>query len=252
MTDDETWVDAEHANTLNAFDTGDTRTTHAIVERKTAAFKAGQGADAGSIGYEEEMAPTLTAAPSGSNQVPTIHAQTFPIDDGRPVEKHQNGTGIGEAGAPAYTLDRQQQPAVAQTFSVYPEGGNGADIAAAEVDRSPSLTQVKSERGIHVTHPVAATLTSGSHPNSNAPGRRNEDDVNLVGQHMSVRRLTPVECERLMGWPDGWTAPEGIKAPDSKRYAACGDGIVAPVAYWIGQRIQMIEGESVGVVGQAA
>jgi len=58
---------------------------------------------------------------------------------------------------------------------------------------------------------------------------------------MNVRRLTPIECERLMGWPDNWTAPEGIKAPDSKRYAACGDGIVSWVAYWIGQRIQMIE-----------
>jgi DNA (cytosine-5)-methyltransferase 1 len=56
-----------------------------------------------------------------------------------------------------------------------------------------------------------------------------------------VRRLTPVECERLMGWPDGWTAPVGVKAADSKRYAACGDGIVSWVAYWIGQRIRMIE-----------
>lgn len=52
-----------------------------------------------------------------------------------------------------------------------------------------------------------------------------------------VRRLTPVECERLMGWPDGWTAPEGVKAPDSRRYAACGDGVAAPVAEWIGHRL---------------
>jgi len=59
-----------------------------------------------------------------------------------------------------------------------------------------------------------------------------------------VRRLTPVECERLMGWPDGWTAPVGVKAADSKRYAACGDGIVSWVAYWIGQRIRMIEEDS--------
>lgn len=52
-----------------------------------------------------------------------------------------------------------------------------------------------------------------------------------------VRRLTPVECERLMGWPDGWTAPEGVKAPDSRRYAACGDGVASPVAEWIGHRL---------------
>ena len=66
----------------------------------------------------------------------------------------------------------------------------------------------------------------------------------LVPDETTVRRLTPMECERLMGWPDGWTAPEGVKAPDSKRYAACGDGIVSWVAYWIGQRIRMIEEEA--------
>lgn len=55
-----------------------------------------------------------------------------------------------------------------------------------------------------------------------------------------VRRLTPVECERLMGWPDGHTnIPWNKKdeAPDSRRYAACGNGVVAPVAYWIGARL---------------
>ena len=59
-----------------------------------------------------------------------------------------------------------------------------------------------------------------------------------------VRRLTPLECERLMGLPDHFTAPEGIKAPDSRRYAACGDAIVANVAFWIANRINMIEGEA--------
>jgi site-specific DNA-cytosine methylase len=40
-----------------------------------------------------------------------------------------------------------------------------------------------------------------------------------------------------MGWPDDWTAPPGIKAPDSRRYAACGDGVVANVAEWIARGI---------------
>lgn len=63
----------------------------------------------------------------------------------------------------------------------------------------------------------------------------------LIPNETTVRRLTPTECEALMGWPRNHTAPPGVKAPDSKRYAACGDGIVSWVAYWIGQRIQMIE-----------
>ena len=59
----------------------------------------------------------------------------------------------------------------------------------------------------------------------------------IVEPAAGVRRLTPVECERLMGWPDNWTAPPGVNAPDGRRYAACGDGVVAPVAEWIGRRL---------------
>lgn len=56
----------------------------------------------------------------------------------------------------------------------------------------------------------------------------------VITPDLAMRRLTPVECERLMGWPDGWTEPAGA---DSHRYAACGNGVVAPVAEWIGRRL---------------
>ena len=61
-----------------------------------------------------------------------------------------------------------------------------------------------------------------------------------MGVHTTgVRRLTPRECERLMGWPDDhtrWTA-DGREVSDSRRYAMCGNGVVAPVAEWIGARL---------------
>jgi DNA (cytosine-5)-methyltransferase 1 len=50
---------------------------------------------------------------------------------------------------------------------------------------------------------------------------------------MAVRRLTPVECERLMGWPDGWTDGQA----DTHRYKQCGNGVASPVATWIGQQL---------------
>jgi DNA (cytosine-5)-methyltransferase 1 len=116
---------------------------------------------------------------------------------------------------------------------------------------------------------VADTLTSGSHPGSNMPGRRREDDTNIVlsgmgdgsvtgtlkgfGErgwdnsaesadrlavypHAGVRRLTPIECERLQGLPDDWTRVPDT-APDSRRYAGLGDAVTSPVAEWIGRRI---------------
>lgn len=54
-----------------------------------------------------------------------------------------------------------------------------------------------------------------------------------------VRRLTPVECERLQGFPDGWTAIPGAK--DGPRYAALGNSMAVPVMRWIGERIQKVD-----------
>ena len=55
-----------------------------------------------------------------------------------------------------------------------------------------------------------------------------------------VRRLTPLECERLQGFPDGWTDVEhrGKPAPDTQRYKALGNSMTVPVIAWIGRRIE--------------
>lgn len=56
-----------------------------------------------------------------------------------------------------------------------------------------------------------------------------------------VRRLTPVECERLQGFPDGWTAVNDQS--DSKRYKQLGNAVAVPVAEWIGRRIVAANGK---------
>jgi DNA (cytosine-5)-methyltransferase 1 len=122
---------------------------------------------------------------------------------------------------------------------------------------------------------IAATLSSGSNPNSSAAGRRREDDVNLVvisqqngsahsGDQVGtiqtngdnrgwavrtgkmLRRLSPLECERVQGYPDAWTclcgkglgrSLYGCKCPDSPRYHALGNSISIPPVEWIARRI---------------
>ena len=194
MTDDETWVDADHANTLNAFDVGDTRTTHAVVEQASTL----QGGSKGSRGHRNDA-----EGAAGGHLVVEGATQVIPFDT---------------------NFSNQASP-----------GGS----------TSPTLDT----RGTHgVAHvgqqEVAGTLDAHYYK---GPGSRQGGEREYIGEignnRMTVRRLTPVECERLMGWPDEWTAPEGVKASDSKRYAACGDGIVAPVAFWIADRIRMIEEE---------
>jgi hypothetical protein len=68
--------------------------------------------------------------------------------------------------------------------------------------------------------------------------------IPIEGETMQVRRLTPVECERLMGWPDNHTLPraDGKQNPDTTRYKMCGNGVASPVAQWIGQNLMEIMG----------
>ena len=63
-----------------------------------------------------------------------------------------------------------------------------------------------------------------------------------------MRRLTPLECERLQGFPDRWTVP--LKS-DSRRYAAIGNAVTVPVAEWIGRRILLAE-DACNHLGRAA
>lgn len=64
-----------------------------------------------------------------------------------------------------------------------------------------------------------------------------------VSQSMQVRRLTPIECERLMGFPDGYTAItwRGKPAADGPRYKALGNSWATNCARWVGRRIAMVD-----------
>jgi DNA (cytosine-5)-methyltransferase 1 len=152
--DYETWISGGVVPTLNVFDNAsDTRATILIID----------GTRVNDVRvYEDGIVPTVISRyGTGGGNVPMV----FPIDDARELEKHQNGTGIGEDGAPAYTLDRQQAPAVAT--------------------------------------------------------------------EQTVRRLTPVECERLQGFPDDWTSGQA----DSNRYKQMGNAVAVPVVEWIVSRL---------------
>ena len=64
-------------------------------------------------------------------------------------------------------------------------------------------------------------------------------DIHAVASTMAVRRLTPLECERLMGWPDNhtkWKA-DGTEQADTHRYKQCGNGVASPAAQWIAKHI---------------
>ena len=85
------------------------------------------------------------------------------------------------------------------------------------------------------TSDIAYTLNT----NGNATGR---NSPTIAGQ-FGVRRLTPTECERLQGFPDGWTAfgHDGKPISDSARYRMLGNAVCVPTAEWIAKRIMLRE-----------
>jgi DNA (cytosine-5)-methyltransferase 1 len=87
---------------------------------------------------------------------------------------------------------------------------------------------------------TAPTLTATNDPSRSPQSSKVTRQVEAVHQaSMAVRRLTPVECERLQGFPDNYT---NIKnpTPDGPRYKALGNSMAVPVMRWIGERINAI------------
>lgn len=147
------------------------------------------------------------------------------------------GGGKPGEGYPAVRIDR---PTV--SFQLGNTKANGSNVntegVAYTLDQAAGEAVLTDTLGSEISKPLL----------SNGGGGLRTTDVEggaFVGHRgSSVRRLTPTECERLMGWPDGWTAVDGDKTPDGRRYAACGNGVVANVSEWIGRRIMAIEEES--------
>ena len=87
---------------------------------------------------------------------------------------------------------------------------------------------------------LAPSLTTNN-PSRSPQASEVTQQVNAVYQaSMAVRRLTPVECERLQGFPDNYTNIK-TNCPDGPRYKALGNSMAVPVMQWIGERIQMVE-----------
>ena len=97
---------------------------------------------------------------------------------------------------------------------------------------------------VFVDNIVAPTLTASNDPSRSPQSTEITNQVAAVyASSMAVRRLTPMECERLQGFPDTYTdiKPNGKDTPDGPRYKALGNSMAVPVMAWIGKRIQEVE-----------
>lgn len=237
-----------------------------------AGFKAGQGAQAGGIGYGEEVSPTLAAAPSGTNQTPAVvaldmsHACDVIRDCGEVAPSLQARMGTGGNQVPLTYQD------VTGTLSPGAHAGsyNGQDAyndmlvcgatpntmhdvqailyqpkSAMEENWAESETKnALRARESKVSHAVVCDDVSHTlRAKANCAYREGAETYPV--QNMVVRRLTPMECERLQGFPDGWTdigewrdSKGKLRKPsDSPRYKALGNSIALPFWDFLAKRI---------------
>lgn len=120
---------------------------------------------------------------------------------------------------------------------------SAAQGASASAEITPSLDKSKTPAVAfdlaQITSKTNRTKVSPDLPAStmNAAGQMH------VAQPWAVRRLTPTECERLQGFPDGWTdvPHRGKPAADGPRYKALGNSMAVNVMRWIGRRIALVD-----------
>jgi len=156
---------------------------------------------------------------------------------GREVENTQRGFGVGKPGDPSPTLTKSHSHAVAQPIAFHP-----TQDPITSTDGTTHGLGCGSSGGQASIAVVSPTLTASNDPSRSPQSTEVTNQVAAVhSASMAVRRLTPVECERLQGFPDGYTNIPWRKAaesPDGPRYKALGNSWAVPVVAWLGQRIK--------------
>lgn len=240
-----------------------------------ASFSAGAGATAGTIGYAEEVAPTLKGSPSG-NCMPSV--MCLHDQGGQRMDVCENMTGTLRAN------EKGHQPLVYENHGVdariresgevsptvtarYGTGGGNTPLVQEDddvycivgniIDRQPE----NGGNGCGYQENLAYTITTvdrhavfarqrvdefrNDDIASTQSARQAKDATDLVVEPdrqyaQLIRRLTPLECERLQGFPDGWTNIPG--AADSARYRALGNSVAIPCVEFIMKSLREVAG----------
>lgn len=220
----------------------------------------------------DDVSQTLTArARTGGNQVPLVQVQPLVFNPNAGITEKGSGFALSEDVTP--TLKTDHNPAVAfasnQRDEVRELEVAGALAAQPGIKQQTYICRADGQANAMTSVDMAPTLTSHAKkdPPLIYPAEDSIGEDALIQRDMSatlsthntqtlitggrekrsltVRRLTPRECERLQGFPDDYTdIPYRNKehAPDGPRYKALGNSMAVPVMRWIGERIRMVEG----------
>ena len=181
------------------------------------------------VAIKEEITPPILAAQgtTGNKGVYVCHGSQHPINN---TDELANclGTNNGTENIVAYTIHADPTPKVSEGVSGTLRSQGGGGIVPPNVVYGFDSKQ----QSASAIEEMSPTLVASGY----------KEPVGVIVQEPSeyiVRRLTPEECERLQGFPDGYTdvPHNGKPASKSARYKALGNSMAVPVMRWIGERI---------------
>jgi len=191
-----------------------------------------RGRDGGAMPEPTDAASVRAASGGSSNSYVAFSAKDYgaDADEVAPTLRgmghdasHANGGGQVAVAVSTNQRGEFRERPVHGSLSSSRGGGNQFDGVMQEMPLASPLTASYGKQ-------VDSSDTSSGPPN-------------LLHSEMAVRRLTPLECERLQGFPDDYTLVEyrGKQAADGPRYKALGNSMAVPVMRWIGQRIATVD-----------
>ena len=226
-------------------------------KRTVAGFTYNQGGEGKGLGFEEEKAPTIMTG--GRGAVFMEKKSVIPLRDEVTRNKASNGLGVGEVGGPCPTLTTADVHSVfyeAYQHHGYRESSTSGTLTADQnstirgdtplVVRTDKRAFELNQHGGYRETDASGTLraaggdygggsetiiTESHRTKENTPSkpRSIKDILKKAVQRVIyvIRRLTPVECERLQGYPDNWTkyGADGTEIADTARYRAIGNSI---------------------------
>ena len=169
--------------------------------------------------------------------------QVLPILEANARQEHRgssrDGAGVGEAGDPMFALQAKHQHAIVLAQ-------NGSDIQVGDVPGAVTAGQAKQTSGDLVAYRTSGNCGVMEQGDKTAALNCNSDPTQqILRAGMTVRRLTPEECESLQGFPRGYTKipyrnKPAEKCLDGPRYRSLGNSMAVPVIRWIGERIKQV------------
>lgn len=213
--DCETWVEGGVIPTLNAFDIGDTRATVIIF----------YGNRVDDIRVQGDVINTLQARMgTGGNNMPMIAYSIREDAKANTFSATETDTALALQGLQPSPQSHHAQIFIAKTIGF--SHTQGLDAQPSE-DNFPTLRT--GGAGMAVAYDEFNDSVANTHHTLRAGTKQS---TGVIAQS-TVRRLTPVECERLQGFPDNWTDGQA----DTHRYKQMGNAVTVNVARWIGERL---------------